>query len=183
MTYDGFFETDEQREGWQVTNAGEADWAVGMIKQARKDIARAEKKRDELIQSAKEIFSEETAPLENQIKFFTDKLKPYAEENLIGKSRSTKLPHGTLQFKKQGNKFVFDDGEVADGNSKRLLDWCVLNQAQAVKEKISYTVDWANFKKSLKIDGETVCTSDGEVIDGLKCIAQEDKFSVTTNDN
>ena len=174
-----YFETETELEGWQVTDAGSANWAIEKIREAENEIERAEQKRLNLIDSAVKICGEAVEPLINKIEFFKNKLRHYAETS--GK-RTEKFPAGTLKLKKQPDKFIFDDGEVASSDSKKLLDWCGVHQTEFVKEKITRTVDWANLKKSLKVSGEEVCDENGEVIDGLKCFSQEDKFLVVTND-
>lgn len=174
-------ETEKEREeNWTVDDAGKAEWAITKIKTARTEIQKAKQKRDELIAHAEEIFKQDTAQLDDDIKFFTQKLKPYAENHLIGKSRTIKLPAGKLKFTKQPDKFIFDGGEEASSKSEKLLEWCQKNCPTYIKQKVTYSVDWAALKKNLVAENSEVCTKDGEIIDGLKIYPQTDNFFVVT---
>lgn len=56
MNYDGYFETEEEREGWQVMNAGAANWAVEKIREAENNIQKAKKSATNFIMRRRKFF-------------------------------------------------------------------------------------------------------------------------------
>lgn len=86
---------------------------------------------------------------------------------------SYELPSGKLVLKIQEPEFEKTD-EAAT------VAWLKKSGNQSFI-KVKETANWAEMKKGMKVqvNGDTVCTEDGEVIPGMKATAREPKFTVT----
>lgn len=172
-------------------SAIEADELVARIKDYEDFIQSAEAERDAFISHyqakidvAKTICDDKTKDARTEILLLTEQLKHFAEANLVGKSRSVKLPSGTLSFRKQPTRFFFDDLTSADAKSERLIDFVKHNAHQFLKVKVDESVDWEHFRRKLGFDesGQDVYFTDtGEIIDGLHAQILPDKFTVKTS--
>jgi uncharacterized protein (DUF3084 family) len=161
-----------EQEGWKIKSDDEANWALRKIKQnrdqltAKKELVAREKERlDRWLES-------ETESLERSINFFETALFGYYKDavakGLLGNKKSLKLPYGTLQMRKKQAKLERDDNKLIE----------IARPLGLIKVKES--LDWAEFKKRLIIDGYKVIDKEsGEVLDAIQVIEPEcDEFSV-----
>lgn len=152
-----------------------ADYNIKKIKEIQKDIDAAKAYAAESIKSYTEKVS---LWLESYIKqpeaskeFMLDLLRDYAKEKLKdSKKKSLKLIEGTIGFKKQQDKFEYNEEELIPFlESNELKDF--------LNEKVTISVD----KRSLKAE----CSiRDGELyyndikLSGVTVTSQEDKFEI-----
>lgn len=181
-----------EEEGWQIDDAGKADWAVGKIGECNSKIKKAQAKFEEVkkfyeekISQAESILADEIAPFEKSINRLTDKLATFAEKKLTDGQKNYKLPSGTLKLTKQRDKFIFDDGTPANRENEQLIDWLSEHAPEFVLIRVKRTADWEGLKKELFTDTSdgSVCTKDGEIIPGLKVYPQPQKFSVVLKED
>ena len=168
----------------------EADELLERISEQKAIIDAAEAERDafisryeEKIEMAKALCDDKTKDARAEITLLTEQLKRYAEANLVGKSRSVKLPSGTLSFRKQQPRFFYDDLTQAGARNKRLIDFVKHSAHEFLKVKVDESVDWEHFMRQLDFsdDGQDVVyTATGEIIDGLRAQTLPDKFKVET---
>lgn len=166
----------------------EADELLARISEQKAIIDAAEAERDAFIdhyqskiEMAKALCGDKTKDARETIALLTEQLKRYAEANLTGKSRSVKLPSGTLSFRKQQPRFFYDDLTSADAKSERLIDFVKHNAHEFLKVKVEEAVDWEHFRRKLDFseDGQDVVyTETGEIIDGLRAQMLPDTFKV-----
>ena len=171
-------ETTPVRERFTVDNDMKAEWVLSKIRRIRAD---QQKEKDELtrqMQFYKDQMDTIDKQADNDVAFFESMLTPYFAERMEGgftKSTKTKisykLPTGSLVLKHQQPKFDRKDDE--------LLPWLKANRPDLVKVKEE--ANWAELKKAVKISGENVVTSDGEVVPGVTVTEQEDTFEVEVN--
>ena len=163
------------RERFTVDNDMKAEWVLSKIRSIRKD---QKKECDELTRQMR-FYQDQMDMISKQadddVAFFESMLIPYFAERMEGgftKSTKTqtsyKLPTGKLVLKKQAPEYERKDDE--------LLPWLKANRPDLVK--VTESANWAELKKSVKINGENVVTADGEVIPGVKVTEREDKFEV-----
>ena len=115
---------------------------------------------------------------DSEVEFFKSMLIPYFADRMEGgftkstKTKTTyKLPTGTLVLKKQQPKY--------ERNNAELLPWLKANRPDLVK--VEESPNWAELKKAIEINGESVVTKDGEVVPGVTVTEQEDTFEVEVN--
>ena len=163
------------RERFEVDNDMKAEWVLSKIRHIRAD---QKKECDELTRQMR-FYQDQMDMISKQadddVAFFESMLIPYFAERMEGgftKSTKTqtsyKLPTGKLVLKKQAPEYERKDDE--------LLPWLKANRPDLVK--VTESANWAELKKSVKINGENVVTADGEVIPGVKVTEREDKFEV-----
>ena len=111
-----------------------------------------------------------------------DRLEPLLRSIVERKTKGTgkkslSLPSGRAGFRSVEPSFFFH-GEKADAtNGLFVADLAVKGNSPYIKQKP--VLDWTGFKKSLRIaDDGSVCTADGELIDGLTAQINPDKFYV-----
>ena len=163
------------RERFTVDNDMKAEWVLNKIRHIRAD---QKKECDELtrqMQFYKDQMDMVSKQADDDIAWFESMLTPYFAERMEnGFTKSTKtqttykLPTGKLVLKKQAPEYERKDDD--------LLPWLKQNRPDLVK--VTESANWAELKKSVKINGENVVTADGEVVPGVKVTVREDKFEV-----
>lgn len=103
--------------------------------------------------------------------YFITILQQYAISELEGKNaKSVKLPYGNLSFKKQQNKYVYED-EVS------IKDFLKNNVPELIKVETVEKLDKAGLKKTAKvIDGKLYIN--GTLIPDVHVEVLEDKFEI-----
>jgi len=161
-----------EQEGWKIKSDDQANWALRKIKQINEQLV----SKKELVAREKERLDKwlerETESLERSINFFETALQGYYRDaeskGLLGNKKSLKLPYGTLQMRKKQAKLERDDEKLME----------IARPLGLIKVKES--LDWAEFKKRLIIDGYKVIDKEsGEVLDAIRVVEPEcDEFSV-----
>jgi phage/plasmid-associated DNA primase len=168
---DHFIIDDDQKANWALRK-------IRHLKQKKKENKEFANTEIETIQ--KEIdevnqwLESENSSLDNDIEYMEGILRVYAEQ--LKKDdpelKTHKLPFGQLQFRKQRDKWEYDDD--------KLLEFAEANIKDAVKIKKS--VDKRKLKQKLKVVGDKAVVADtGEVIEGVKVIKRGEKFKVKTD--
>ena len=163
------------RERFTVDNDMKAEWVLSKIRHIR---AEQKKENDELtrqMQFYKDQMDLVDKQADDEVAWFESMLTPYFAdrmENGFTKSTKTqtsyKLPTGKLVLTKQAPEYERKDED--------LLPWLKQNRPDLVK--VTESPNWAELKKTVKINGENVVTEDGEVVPGVKVTEREDKFEV-----
>ena len=163
------------RERFTVDNDMKAEWVLNKIRHIRAD----QKKEIDEIKRQMKFYEDRIAAVDKcadeDVAWFESMLTPYFAERMeSGFTKYTKtqisykLPTGKLVLKKQAPEYERKDDE--------LLPWLKANRPDLVK--VTESANWAELKKSVRINGENVVTADGEVIPGVKVTVREDKFEV-----
>ena len=160
---------EEKYNGFQVTDLKSAEWAASKVAHwaARKkqidDFVKSE--IAEYTEKMKAYQEEMDAECDDHINFLTEKLRPFAEQQIEGtKKKSFRLPSGTLQFRTSYD--VTKDEE-------KLKTYVKNNAPEYIK--VEESVKWGDFKKQLKWteDGKAI-SPDGEILD---FVSREEKVS------
>lgn len=149
----------ELDESFSITDDKLADWALRKIKEE-------EAERDRLINIANDQIAELNLRInqletqcENKTKFLKGHLAIYfgtVPHKETKTQESYKLLSGSLVMKKAGTKIIHDDDA--------LLAYLVAS-SQPEYIKVKKSVDWAEYKKNLGIEGRDVIDLDtGEII-------------------
>jgi phage/plasmid-associated DNA primase len=164
-----------------IDNDQKANWALRKIrhlKQKKKENKEFADTESEAIQ--KEIdevnqwLESENDSLDNDIEYMEGMLRVYAEQLKADdpKLKTHKLPFGQLQFRKQRDKWEYEDD--------KLLEFAEENLKDVVKIKKS--VNKRKLKQKLKVVGDKAVVADtGEVIEGVKVIKRGEQFKVKTD--
>lgn len=156
-------------DNFKIDNDKTADWAITQIHEA-------ENERDRLIKLAQDQINDLTAKIQeltdkcdNSTAYLKSCLIEYfqtIEPKETKTQKSYKLLSGTLVFKKPSTKIVHDD--------EKLLEYLENNDGNDFI-KIKKSVDWAEFKKQLKVsdDGEIIDTGLGVVLTNDVCAIEE----------
>ena len=161
---------ESQDEGWRVHSDDEASWCLRKIKRLKDQKAERDAFVEREIERLKSWQQEQDEQESSSIAFFTVKLQEYylnLGDKLNGK-KSYKLPFGTLQMRKKPAKLERDD--------EKLMELARPLGLVKVKESL----DWAELKKQLVIDGYKVVNKEtGELVEGITVVeAEGDEFSI-----
>lgn len=164
-----------------IDNDQKANWALRKIrhlkqkKRENKDFAQVETETiQKEIDEVNRWLESEKSSLDNDIEYMEGMLRVYAEQLKVDdpELKTHKLPFGQLQFRKQRDKWVYEDD--------KLLEFAEENMKDAVKIKKS--VDKRKLKQKLKVVGDKAVVADtGEVIESVKVIKRGEKFKVKTD--
>lgn len=153
---------DEQKANWALRKIR----SIKEKKQTNSDIAEAE------IEKIQAWESEVNHTLDNEITHFETMLTQYALKcrETDPKFKTLKLPYGKIGFRKQQPSWTYDTDTVLS-----TLKQSGLTQFIRVKEEL----DKANFKKAVKVHGNSVINPDtGEIIPGVTVEEREDQIKV-----
>lgn len=164
----------QEKEGWQITDALAADWALDKIREAKAEYAQKEMIVKEKIRQLQEWLEKEREKRDRTVNFFTAKLQDYFETAPKRRTKTQEvleLPSGTLRKKYPAPEFVRDD--------EALLKWIKANKINAhLYIRVKETPDWANFKKTVKVAGEQVVDENGEIVEGIRVVERPPVFEV-----
>lgn len=169
----------EQKEQFKVTDEKSANWVMRQIKHLQKKKAEKEELAEEQIEEIEKEITEiklwlehEKEQLDNKIDYFEQYLKEYAMELKEDDDdfKTLKLPFGKIQFRKQRDKYRYDDEELLDSVKVNKLfkeDSDLIKVKQSVRKR--------NLKKLIKEgrlevvdDGRVVDTKTGNIVEGIK---------------
>ena len=165
----------EETEVWKVTDDLNADWCLAKIKELQVDFDRFEIVAKERIALLQNKLDKEKKATENSKSFFESKLREYFEEVDKKETKtqlSYKLPSGNLKMTKTKLDFEQDKEKLLQYAKDNNLDDLI---------KISESFAWAEFKKKLTIQGNSILNKEtGEVleIEGLKVKEKQSQFKV-----
>ena len=165
----------ETRERFTVDNDMKAEWCISKIRNIRK----AQCKETEELQRQMKFYQDQiemiTKQADDDAAFFESMLRGYFTSRMDdGFTKATKtqitykLPSGVLKLKHPQPTY--------ERNEEEIIGWLKQNGGQFIKVKES--LDWAELKKTVTVNGESVVNADGEVIPGVKVIESEDVFEV-----
>lgn len=156
-------------ETFKINNDKSADWALTQIKEA-------EEERDRLIRLAQDQIDDLTSKIQElsekcdcDTAFLTSALYEYfatVPHKVTKTQESYKLLSGSLVFKKPSTKITHNDD--------KLIEYLEKNDGNDFI-KIKKSVDWAEFKKNLKIsdNGEVIDTDLGVVLANDICAVED----------
>jgi len=163
-----------QEDTFKITSRDQANYFVRKImdlKAQETEVVNSAKDEIERLTSIIKIWEEkELDTIHKAMEYFNGLLREFAESELDGtKKRSIKLPFGTLQFRSQQPKFVYDDDS--------LKAYLQSHAEDLVEEKVEYKVNKTELKKrATVVDGKLML--DGEVVEGVYIETLDDKFEV-----
>ncbi|QUH21455.1 host-nuclease inhibitor Gam family protein [Alkaliphilus sp. B6464] len=161
-----------EREGYKIENKQSAEWALRKIKVLKEQIEETDQLAEAEIERIKAWQESENKKSKYDIARFEGLLLEYMvkEREKDPETKSIKLPHGTVRFRKQPLEYVRDE--------ENLIKWAKgSTRADLIKVKESF--DWSTLKKDITVvAGNVVDKHTGEIIEHVKAIEREDKFEV-----
>ena len=167
---------EEEKETWKVEDDLKADWCLDKIRESKAEYNRFEMVAKAKIQQIDQALKKEKVKVENETGFFEAKLREYFETVKTEETETLKkykLPSGQLKIKKATTVFDYDKKKLVETAEK------YENMDNYIKVKKDF--DWANFKKNLSIEGNSIVNKEtGEIveIEGLKLKTKTEEFSV-----
>lgn len=160
----------EVRESFVITDKQQCEWALRKIKALKAQIDETNIIADAEIQHINDWREKETKTATDSIAYFEGLLLGYMMQERENGTKSIKLPHGTIRFKKQQPEYIKDE--------EKLIDWAKTS-GKVEYVKVKESIDWANLKKDAEVVGENLVDPEtGEVIEGVRVVEREDKFEV-----
>lgn len=159
-------------EGFSIQNMDQANFIAKKVKEVRAEMEEAAETAQAYLESHQEKISnwlEKTQnPLRNQEAYLLRLLENFARTKLEGSNKkSLKLIEGTLQFRKQQDKYEYEDNV--------LLTYAENNLPQFIKTKLS--VDKTELKKKATVKNGEIYI-DGVLVPGITVTSQDEKFDV-----
>ena len=96
------------------------------------------------------------------------------------KRKSVRVPSGMAGYRSTPQAYTFN-GVKADSNNEDFINALLEKNSPFVK--LRPELDWAGLKKVLIVEGDTVCTTDGEIIEGLAPAERVTQFYITDYDD
>jgi hypothetical protein len=162
----------QEKEGWQITDALAADWALDKIREAKADYAQKEMVVKEKIRQLQEWLEREREKRDRTVNFFTTKLEEYFETTPRRKTKTQEifeLPSGVLRRKFPQPKYDIDEDKLVKWLKERKLD----NYIKTVEKP-----KWAEFKKVTKTVNDKVVDENGEIVEGIRVVERPPTFEV-----
>lgn len=160
---------DADKPAFEVTDAASADWVLRKLAAIAAQEAEDNAVVADLVRSATEWQRSRQQARAADVAFFEGLLREWHESRLAQDPnlRSIDLPSGTLQFRKQPDKWNRDEAAI--------LDW-LEEQGHTTFTKKALT--WAEFKKEATVkDGKAYWNHTGELVPSISVVAVDDKFS------
>lgn len=150
---------EEQYHGFVIEDINAAEWAAKKIARYNELKKSVDSYVDSEIARLKEYKARMDKEYDDNIEFFTLKLRPFAERQIEGtKKKSFRLPSGVLQFR-SNTEFQRDE--------EKLMSYVKDNAPEYLKTTVS--VKWGDFKSQLKwAEDGTAITPDGEKLDFIR---------------
>lgn len=167
---------EEEKETWKVKDDLAADWCLDKIRESKAEYNRFEMVAKAKIQQIEQALKKEKEKCDSEVGFFESKLREYFETVKTEDTKTLKkykLPSGQLKMKKQVSTFDYD--------KEKLLEVAEIDGNMNDYIKIKKDFDWANFKKNLSIEGNSIVNKEtGEIVEikGLKLETKPEEFSV-----
>ena len=134
-----------------------------------------DKEVDRLIKSVENYRTNMISNIEKKEEYFINILKKFLLGEINGKkTKSVKLPYGTLSIKKSQDKYIYENEE----ETLKLLK--TLNNEELINTKISQSINKKALKSICEIRDGNVYIN-GILIPDIKIEKQEDKFEIKTN--
>ena len=171
-------EQPKVREPFTVDNDMKAEWCLSKIRNVRKEQSREIEELQRQMQFYQDQIERVTREADEDVAFFTSMLQPYfTERQESGFTKETKtqiaykLPSGVLKVKHQNPDFNYKD------HQDETIAWLKKNKLDKFV-RVKEEVDWKELKPTVKIVGDGVATTDGEMIPGITVTEKEDVFEV-----
>lgn len=161
----------EGSEGFCIDNDSKAEWALKKIKEAYDEHDRIMA----LIVAEQIVLENKEKELDEKLEKDTSYLKYLLNQYMDAvKCKETKTQKS---YQLLTGKLVRKQGTVAfEKDEDALLEWTKQNRPNLIKIKAS--VDWAELKKELTINGEEIITADGEILECVKVEKKPDSFDI-----
>jgi len=168
----------KENDHFIIDNDPKANWALRKIRHLKQKKKENQEFADEEIEAIQKEIDEvnqwlesENESLDNDIEYMEGMLRGYAEKLKADdpELKTHKLPFGQLQFRKQRDKWKYDNDKLLEFAEKNLVDTI----------KIKKQVDKRKLKKKIKVVGSKAVVADtGEVIEGIEVIQRGEKFKI-----
>lgn len=165
---------EEQKESWRVKDDLMANWVLQKMQLLEEKYKGYEDVVNESIAALEDSLNKEFDRYDNERSFFLSKLQEYFE-TVDAKETKTqmtyKLPSGTLKVKKEQPVIEKDDAALLQ----------LLKKEYPELVKVREVPDWAEFKKKLAIEGNSILNKEtGEIIeaDGLRVGFKPAEFDI-----
>lgn len=164
---------DNDRNAIQSQN--QANFFIKLVKDLENDINVVNELVDQEIKSTIDNMNafrdSRLATLNNQKRYFEAMLKDFTIRELDGKkTKSVKLPYGTLSLKKPASKYTYDD--------KVVKEWLLKNKPEFTRRKESIDIDKTLLKKEGVVSSDGTLIIGEQTVPGVKIEEQEIEFKV-----
>lgn len=164
---------DTEGQHFKITSREQAGFFIRKVQEVREEAeqinAAAKKELDRLAAKITTWQEKEIARCANAESYIMSLLENFAEEELAGSDkRSLKLPFGTLGFRKQQDKYEYDDKTLLEFLEENKLETYIQRKPSPKKADLK--------KVGMVKDGSLYV--DGVLIKGITITPQEDKFEI-----
>jgi hypothetical protein len=157
----------EEKEKFVVDNIDKANWCLQKIREHEQRKAEIKAYRDAKVKMYNDFYVAEATKDDKEIEFFMACLRPYLEAKTEGaKTKSIAVPEGLIGLRSKPAAIEHDDNLVLPFAKKLDVKFA----------KVTESLNWAEFKKTLKVDGSLMVTGDGEIVPGITVTEKEDEL-------
>lgn len=157
-----------------IKTLDQADYILRRLNETKAEVEHikeiGKRKKEEYCEKIDRFIESNTKGALSSISYLESLLRTFVEDQTRDKKTKTvKLPEGTLSLRSQRPKYVYDDA--------KLLNWLQENATEYVKVKETITPDKDKLKKIAEIQGDKLLFN-GTVIEGVDVIEQQDAFTI-----
>ena len=157
-----------------IKTLDQADYILRRLNETKAEVEHikeiGKRKKEEYCEKIDRFIESNTKGALSSISYLESLLRTFVEDQTRNKKTKTvKLPEGTLSLRSQRPKYVYDDA--------KLLNWLQANATEYVKVKETITPDKDKLKKIAEIQGDKLLFN-GTVIEGVDVIEQQDAFTI-----
>ena len=172
LNFSGAVESDNLNE-WSIEDDVTADWALEKILKEEKERDRLVALADEQIERLKQKKQEAIERCERSTEYLRYRLFEYMSEVECRETKtqySYRLNNGTMFLKKGRVK-------ISIGDKEKLIARLEQTDPDYVKTKLD--LDWAGYKKRLKLDGDKIVdVATGEIVEEVIAEAVPSEFQI-----
>ena len=166
-----------EKQEWLGYDEASAEWVLEQITKLDIEEQTIRSQHRKMIERYNRWLDAQLSEINNSKLRLQEKLKPWMDEQLAGsRKKSVTLPSGRIGYG-QSKEVWSLNGVVADANNEALLNFVKNGHSEFIKH--TETVKWGDFKKTLRVtETGTVCTKDGEIIEGMEVVKQPPEMYV-----
>lgn len=165
-------EVIEHKERFTIDGIDGVNWALRKLAAIQAEMDEAKQLATNEIERINDWLKTETNKSQQSIEFFEGLLTEYAVKQRITDDKYTKTstPYGAVRFKKNREKWVYDDNELVESLKENELTELI---------RIKEEPDKVQLKKAVSvIDGKIVDSNTGAILKGVSVLPQSESIVV-----
>lgn len=163
--------TEEERQRFRIEDLSSLNWAMRKLTAIEAKKAEVNTLANDEIERIEHYRKSELEKLADSEDFFKTLIQDYASRKRSEdpKYKSEKTPYGSISFRKQQPKWIYDDQALVDFLEENDHHELIRVKKEPVKTEI---------KKLFKVDNGLVVDEHGQIVEGIRVEEQPDTLDI-----